>query len=504
MDRFGSRTLLTLLLLAVALPASAGKPRPPKPAQGSTAFIGPETAPAPVRVLDAREHVLDRNGDGRPDALEIEVDLVSDRERPSRTSGWIEVPGSPVPREFVESLDHLTPSPGTARLVFDTSRLHRARVDGPYIVHLVTEWSPRGRIEQTLATRAYRAREFEAPDLALRPGTVRGHLVVAIGPYGAQRYRVELPVEVRLPGLFACRAILRGEDVTAGGYAETMLEAGAQRVTLDFGANPGLVDAPGAPWTLADCECANGAGVPQWEPVTLAIGDSLAPADFRDTHGDAMRTDGAPRLVAVDDDDDSMLDALEYLVPLQMRAAGEVRVFASLARGGQVIADREIVEPVTAGRCTLAVRFAGARIYAAGGSGPLVVSGAFAFAASRVGWPDVGLALGAARADSVAAGRFTPGAGISGRVLAGGRPVDRSVVQLERSLTGSVTTGPDGAFRLHAPDEAGRRLELRIDPREGSRLGWRVFVDGRLVSTSGKADVVLEPGRELSVSFEHD
>ena len=100
--------------------------------------------------------------------------------------------------------------------------------------------------------------------------------------------------------------------------------------------------------------------------------------------------------------------------------------------------------------------------------------------------------------------RFTPAAGIAGRVLAGGRPVARSVVMLERSMTGAALTGPDGAFRLHAPQEAGRRLELRLDPRDGSRQGWRVFIDGRLVSTSGKADVILEAGRELSVSFEHD
>ena len=458
-----------------------------------------------LAVIDAREHVLDRNGDARADAIEVELEVRSAIARPVRVQGWIEAPGSPVPREFVESTERLAAGTATTRLVFDASRLHRSRVDGPYTIHLTVEAGDGPRLERALHTRAYRAREFEAPDLSLRPGMLRSHVVVALGPYGNRRYRVDLPVQVRQPGLFACRAVLRGDSLAAGGYAEMMLESGAQLVSLDFGSDARLADAPNARWTISDCECLNGAGLPQWEPVALVVGDSLAPSDFRDPRGEAVRSDGPPILRALDDDQDGVFEALEYRAPVVSRTAGEVRVFASLARDTSVIADRQELAQVPAGRCTLVVRYPGEQVYAAAGSGLLRVHGAFAFAVSRVGWPDAGLALGDAIGEPT--GRPLHARGRHRGPRARGRATGRAQRRDARAIGDGWSAHGSGRC-VPAPCAAGGRPAARalcgsIRAMARARAGVCSSTGGRRAA-GGKAEMVLEAGRELSVSFEHD
>ena len=448
----------------------------------------------PYRVLGATETPIDRGPDGLYGGLAVDVRVLSPVRQRASVDAHISAPGSPVQIRTGFQEDTVSAGVSDLRVVFPGSEIHRTYVDGPY--HLRVSSDP----EIQFDTRRYRWRDFVPPGLEIGPGATRAREIE--GKY-SRSLEVEFPVHVNRAGRYRCSGAIWSHV----GFFDDTLEPGARVVRLRFGLQDEHVDGFPGPYRVTRCNCVNTVNQSQFEPFEFMTGDSVAAADLAAIDGPSLILTGECQSRIVDTDGDGIPDKLEFEVPARSRRAGTVEMHAWLEPESRpynpdLVAQRM---EVPAGQCTLRVSFDWRQIRTHRVTETYRMGGFSAHHASLWGRTGQGAELATtcvtAPLDSAS---FESPARLEGHITQGGRPVPHAMVVARNPYQGRASSDADGRYVLRVPTHRSWRIHVSLKLPGNSQEGWRVIVDGRTVSTSGEADLLLTPVSKLRVDFVHD
>jgi PGF-pre-PGF domain-containing protein len=315
---------------------------------------------------------VDEDGDNFYDYLEIEVKLQVNVPRRYHVSGMLESKSLLLenmvwdkPHEFMppihawEEVD-LEAGEQVVKLRFSGTELHRAGLDGPYVVHLHLEdaewnWLGHGLHE----TKAYRATDFEPPPIQLvAPHTDHGVDLDGNGLYDF--LQVEVTVDVRAAGTYLIGGILmphaiplppEGEYVLSpegeklpvppelAGPLEAELQppiTAVEKVTLAAGIQTVLLRFPGelihqskldGPYTI---ELGIIKDFGTWEMFDMDLHRTSTAYEYTQFEPPAVGLTPPHVDYGLDTDNDGLYDALVVKVKLNVRKAGKFKLLGCL------------------------------------------------------------------------------------------------------------------------------------------------------------------------------